>query len=281
MLELRIDQSRVWCGTGGVEWQDHQPLLLFLHGAGQNHSVWALQARALAQQGWNVAAPDLPGHGQSENDAGLDSISAYAGWLQRLVDSLDVEHLALVGHSMGACIALTFAASQPEKVKALVLIGAGEALPVNRSLLDDTLHTPLRAHRFITAFGHGRGAHFGGAEAPGIWMLGSSLALLEHCEPAILHRDFAACNDWQGGAIAEQIRCPALVLSGAGDRMTPPKAGRALAAKIPQATFELVARSGHMMMSEVPGRVTAALQLFLNPKRACIGSDGALAEARG
>ena len=136
-------------------------------------------------------------------------------------------------------------------------------MPVNDKLLDDTLNQPLDAHRFITAFGYGRGAHFGGAEAPGIWLLGSARALLEHCEPAVLHRDFAACNEWSA---AGEIDCEALVISGAADRMTPSKSGRALAQRL-EARFELVPDCGHMLMAESPGRVTRILRSFLDPLR--------------
>ena len=110
MLELEINGKRVVCGTGGTERRSGQPLLLFLHGAGNDHSVWSLQARALAHDGWNVIAPDLPGHGGSEDDPVLDSIAAYADWTEQLLIGLEYERCAVVGHSMGACIALDLAA---------------------------------------------------------------------------------------------------------------------------------------------------------------------------
>ena len=42
-----------------------QPSVLFVHGAANDHMVWALQSRYFAHHGWNVLAPDLPGHGRS------------------------------------------------------------------------------------------------------------------------------------------------------------------------------------------------------------------------
>lgn len=263
MPAVQVDGVRVWCATGGTEWKKGNPFLLFVHGAGNHHAVWALQARSLAQHGWNVVAPDLPGHGQSDDLPEIGSIDDYVAWLTRLFKALELDGAAVVGHSMGACIALSFATAHPEETTALVLLGAGEAMPVNDRLLDDTLHQPLDAHRFITAFGHGRAAHFGGAEAPGIWLLGSARALLEQCRPAVLHRDFAACNDWSA---AGKIDCEALVISGAADRMTPAKGARALARKL-DARFELVPDCGHMIMAESPGRVTRILRSFLDPLR--------------
>ena len=270
---IEIDGRGVGWGSGGVEWRQDRPTLLLIHGAGSDHSVWALQARSLAQAGWNVLAPDLPGHGQSKDMQGLESIAGYAAWVGRLLDALDCDRVAVAGHSMGACIALELAAARPDSIAALAVVGAGDSLPVNPSLLADCLERPLRAHAFIAAFGHGRASRFGGAEAPGIWMLGTALALLSRCEPAVLHRDFAACNDWRGAEVAVRVACPTLVLSGAGDRMTPPRAGKALAARIDGARFEIIENSGHMMMSEAPNEVSAALRRFL-PTVEAVGEDG-------
>ncbi len=267
MPSLEIDGKRVGYGTGGVDWRAGQPLLVFLHGAGGDHTVWALQARALAQHGWNVAAPDLPGHGQSEDAAGLESVEGMADWVARFLDALGAERAVIVGHSMGACVALTLAAGHGKRVSALALVGAGDAVRVNPELLDDTLNDKARASQFIAAFGHGRGAHFGRGDAPGIWMIGATLALLGRCAPAVLHRDFAACDAWDGGALAGRVACPALVVSGEADRMTPPRVGRALAEAIPDGRYELLADTGHMMMAEMPTRVTKALRRFLDPLR--------------
>ena len=83
------------------------------------------------------------------------------------------------------------------------------------------------------------------------------MALLDRCEPQVLHRDFAACNEWEGKDSAPGVNCPTLVVSGAKDRMTPPRAGRALADRIGDgngsADFITVADAGHMLIAEAPG----------------------------
>jgi len=266
MQSVSVNGKQAAYGTGGAEWRAGQPLLIFLHGAGGDHTVWALQARALAQHGWNVAAPDLPGHGRSADVPGLDSVEALADWAVAFAAALAPgARAAWVGHSMGACIALTLAARHPAHAAALALVGSGETMRVNPELLDDTLHHKARADAFVAAFGHGRGAHFGAAAAPGIWMIGATLALLARCAPASLHRDFAACHVWEGTPLAARVQCPTLVVSGDADRMTPPKAGQSLARAIPGARFQTLAQAGHMMMLETPGPLTAALRAFLDP----------------
>ena len=72
----------------------------------------------------------------------------------------------------------------------------------------------------------------------------------------MLANDLSACNAWKG---VPDIRCPATLILGASDRMTPAKAGRALAGKIPGARTVVLNGSGHMMMVEQPDAVTDAL----------------------
>ncbi len=278
MPELDVGGRRAYYGTGGAAWRQGQPFVLLIHGAGCDHTVWALQARSLAQHGWNVAAPDLAGHGMSADDDSIVSIADYADWTTAFAEAALAEPrsgktgLAIVGHSMGACIAIDVAAGLTERVGRLAIFGAGETLRVHPGLLADTLKRPLAAHRFIAAFGHGAGAHFGGAEAPGLWMLGATLALLDRCPPHVLHRDFAACNEWESADSASRVACPALVVSGSKDRMTPPRAGDALASMLNDssgrgnrrsAVFETIPDAGHMLMAEAPNAVTRSLRRFL------------------
>lgn len=271
MPELSIRDRNVYCGAGGAAWRQGRPMALLLHGAGCDHTVWALQARSLAQHGWNVAAPDLPGHGMSDDLDDIATIADYAAWTAdfaaEAAEQAGSEELAIVGHSMGACVAVDTAARLDGNLTRVALLGAGETLRVNPGLLADTLKRPLNAHRFIAAFGHGSGAHFGGAESPGLWMLGATMALLDRCKPEVLHRDFAACNAWEGAESASGVAAPTLVVSGTKDRMTPPRAGRALAGRIRNgnggAAFETVPDAGHMLMAETPGAVTRCLRRFL------------------
>ena len=259
-MTVEVGDRRIFVGTGGVEWPDSGPWTVLLHGAGSDHTVWALQARALAQHGCRVIAPDLPGHGRSTGGAVVDSIDGFVDWLGALLDALKVaEPVILVGHSMGSCIALSFAAKHPDKVGKLGLIAAGEAMPVNEGLLDDTLSRPQRAHRFIAAFGHGKGAHFGRAANPGTWHIGGTIALLERCEPRVLNADFAACDSWSSEGLAEQVESSTLVVCGSEDKMTPARTGKALCGRFANSRLVQIAGAGHLMMAESPDEISQAL----------------------
>lgn len=60
-----IDNTVAYCYTGGKPYNPGQPTAVFIHGAQNDHTVWALQTRYFAHHGWNVLAVDLPGHGRS------------------------------------------------------------------------------------------------------------------------------------------------------------------------------------------------------------------------
>ena len=103
------------------------PSVIFIHGAGMDHTVWTLQTRFFAHHGRNVLALDLPGHGRSEGPA-LD-VDRRAGRLGRPRPRCRSASpkAALVGHSMGALTALEAAARAPGRVWALALLGVARA----------------------------------------------------------------------------------------------------------------------------------------------------------
>jgi pimeloyl-ACP methyl ester carboxylesterase len=58
-----------YCYTGGKAFDAAKPTVVFIHGVLNDHSVWILQSRYLANHGWNVLAVDLPGHCRSAGEA--------------------------------------------------------------------------------------------------------------------------------------------------------------------------------------------------------------------
>lgn len=264
MAETVIQEKRVYYHDGGVAWQPERPAVMFLHGAGCTHSFFQAQSRALAHHGYNVLVPDLPGHGESEDVVGIASIEDYAAWVKDLLDALKLFPTHIVGHSMGAAIGVTLAARHPQVARSLVLIGAGLEMKGNPTLIRDCMENQPRAVNMITSFAHGRATHLGSGVIPGAWIVGMDRALIAPSTPAVLQRDFIVCDRWKGAAVAPQVRCPTLVLSGGGDRMTPPRAGQQLADAIPGARYEMLPAIGHMLPTEAPRAVLKTLTEWLS-----------------
>ncbi len=263
-MELTVEGAPVFLADHGKGFDPARPTILFVHGAGMDHSVWSLQTRHFAYRGWNALAADLPGHGRSSGEL-RPSIAALADWLWGLIKALDAPAVTLVGHSMGALIGLELAARHRRRVKALALLGAAARLPVHRDLLEAAAGPGPRAAELICDWGFGPAGHLGGHKAPGSWMMGHGLRLLERATGPVLQTDLAACNAYQDGlAAAAKVRCPTLVLAGEFDRMAPARQGARLAEAIKGARFVAVPAAGHMLMVEQPDATLDALIEFVH-----------------
>jgi pimeloyl-ACP methyl ester carboxylesterase len=267
-MQLKVDGKQVYAATGGRPFDAAKPVIVFLHGAGMDHTVWQLPARSFGWHGHSVLAPDLPGHGRSEGPA-LASVAEMTAWVGKLLDAAGVREAALVGHSMGGAIALEAAAEMSERITRVALLGTAAAIPVHRDLLAAAREQPDVAYRMMTAWSFGARAKMGGNPAPGLWMTGAAMALFARNAAGLLSTDLDACNAWKTGIeVAGKVRCRTLVLLGANDIMTPTKSGRALAALIPGSRTVAIEDSGHMMLAEAPDAVLDALIGFFAEAKA-------------
>ena len=120
-MELKVDGRTVNAATGGRPFDQAKPAVIFIHGAGQDHTNWQLPARWFAWHGHAALAPDLPGHGRSDGPP-LETIPAMAQWVIRLMDAAKVDKAALVGHSMGGGIVMKYAIAYPEDLLSITLV---------------------------------------------------------------------------------------------------------------------------------------------------------------
>src|SRR5467141_3485392 len=249
-MQLIINGKDTFVATGGREFDKSQPTIVLLHGAGFDHSTWALHSRWFAHHGFGVLAPDLPGHGRSSG-APLPTIADMADWTAALLDAAGVAKAWLVGHSMGSLVALETAARHPAKVAALGLIGTAATMTVGPDLLKAAEANDHSAVDMVSIWGLGFQAGLGGSLAPGLWMHSGAQRVLEQCRPGVLFNDLRACNAYQNAlAAAAGVTVPTTFILGERDMMTPAKAGKMLAAALPNARTILLRGAGHMMMVE-------------------------------
>ena len=258
-MNLSVNGLDAFAATGGREFDPRLPTVVLIHGAGFDHSAWALHSRWFAHHGFSVLVPDLPGHGRSARPA-LRTIAEMADWTAALLDAASAGAAHLIGHSMGSLIALETAARRPEKVSALSLIGTAAAMTVGPDLLKAAEANDQAAIDMVSIWGLGFNAELGGSLAPGLWMHGGAQRVLQHCAPGVLFSDLSACNSYQDAlAAAAKITAPVTLILGERDMMTPAKAGKSLAAAIPHARTVVLPGAGHMMMAERPDELLAAL----------------------
>lgn len=262
-MQIAVDQTPVFIYTGGKPLRPELPGILFLHGAANDHSVWALQSRWFAHHGFNALAVDLPGHGRSGGEA-IGSIEQLADWTCRLLDTVALRSVHLVGHSMGSLIALETASRAPRQLGKLALLGCTVPMGVSDNLLAAAVDDTPQAIAMITGWSHAPATMLSGGPIPGMWLPGVNRALMARAAPGLLHRDLLNCRQYAGGLdAARSIGCPALLVVGDRDLMTPRKAAEELRAHMPNANEVLITGAGHGMMNECPDAVLAALRNFL------------------
>jgi pimeloyl-ACP methyl ester carboxylesterase len=265
-MNFEVAGKRAFAYTAAHELDAAKPAVVFVHGAGLDHSWFGLQSRYFGYHGWNVLALDLPGHGRSEGPP-LESIEAMADWISEVLEKLKIQKASIVGHSMGSLVALEFAARHPAQAERIALIAVAFPMKVAEPFLEAARKNDYAAFDMHTIWGHAAQVPLGGNPNPGMWMYGDMLARLERLAPGVLYSGLKASNDYAVGLeSAAKVKCPALLILGRRDVMTPPKTTQSLQQRIPRAKTVEIGRSGHSLMAEAPDATLDALIEFLSSK---------------
>lgn len=259
-MELALQGRKAFAYTAAHDLDTARRTVVFVHGAGLDHSWWALQSRYFGYHGFNVLAVDLPAHGRSEGPP-LATIGEMADWVKRVLDEKGIKSAALVGHSMGSLIALEFAARYPETTERIALVGVAYPMKVSDAFLDAARRNDQAAYDMETIWGHAAQVPLGRDATPGMWTYGDTQARLERLAPGVLYTDLKACNDY---VFEGEVKCPVLLVMGKRDVMTPPKNALDLTRKLNAKTV-LIDFSGHTLMTEAPDQTLDALIDFFRP----------------
>ena len=222
------------------------PAAICLHGSGAYSIVWGHQVSRLSKQ-FRIIAPDLPGHGQSEG-AALDSAEAYARWLDRFAQTLQLDTFFLMGHSFGGAIAQEFARLYPEKLQGLVLVATGTGFKLSQAY---------------------RELHAGGVDVESLdstaipESIRQGYEMLKKVSGPLLHADLLAAGAFDSTPWIASIKIPSLVLWGSTDFITPRELPEGLARMLPNASFQVIEGSGHVLMIEAVKTFNAAVSEFM------------------
>jgi pimeloyl-ACP methyl ester carboxylesterase len=271
-MKITVNHVDTYCYSGGKTFDAAKPTIVFIHGVLNDHSVWILQSRYLANHGFNVLAIDLPGHGKSAGNCPT-SVEEAANFVIALLDAAGVQKAALVGHSWGSLIALHAASLAPARVTHLAMLATAFPMKVSPALLDAALNKPLHAIEMVNIFSHSTLAPPPSSLGPGTWLYGGSKALMRRVLQSnphenVFHIGFNACDQYTQAfeALAQWniARAATLFIVGKHDQMTTPKAAQGLISAAPQAKVVTV-DAGHQLMAEAPDATLFALRDFLKP----------------
>ncbi|MEI7769679.1 MAG: alpha/beta hydrolase [Chloroflexales bacterium] len=218
-----------------------------IHGCAGNADQWAAQIAHLARD-YRVIAPDLRGHGRSEVAHSSYSLEEFLWDITQVLTQLDVaEPFIMLAHSFGGPVAITFAATQPQRVSRLVLIATGPAMHIN----------PL--HEFIVK-------------------LPISLGVLEGLRPVVMPMTSAPVSviqkilagtlfRWDGYKVLPLVRTPTLIIAGQWDFIATASQAEESRKLMPNARLEVVRYTRHLPHLERPDAVNRLLDRFLSGPR--------------
>jgi pimeloyl-ACP methyl ester carboxylesterase len=218
------------------------PRPIFLHGAIAGSSCWG----SLSDQFEGAAVLGLPGH--PTGDA-ISDVSELVDWIALAITQLDGSRV-VVGHGLGALLALETARRHPDVLAGVVALGVAARLRVPQvagTTHDDTVSDLLAASL------HKPEGDVGEALAQAMQALGAEA----------LATDLAMAARLEIGTRAREIRCPILVVVGEHDVWAPPRDAAELAGALPNSHMIVVAQAGHLVHADAPATTQLLIAAFL------------------
>ncbi len=236
------------------------PGLLYIHGSGGSHRLWAYEYGPNGPSHPAVAL-DLSGHGESDDistPAGPETLDAYADDIVAVARETGVS--VLVGNSMGGALVQHILLERDLDVEAAVLAGTGAKLPVAESLRE------LLAEDFEKAVEvlHGDDNLFHDADEQAVQQ---SVDTIREAGQAVTRRDFLTCHEFDVRDRLDDIDVPVLAVTGEHDSLTPPWFHEYLADNVASAEMALIDDAAHLTMVEQPVAFTETVRTFLDERR--------------
>jgi pimeloyl-ACP methyl ester carboxylesterase len=269
-------------GLAVHEWPGQGPAsrtIVGIHGLTANHSCWAPMAEILSPA-YRLVAYDLRGRGDSDKPGAGYSLTTHGRDLAGLLDRLALRSVVLMGHSLGAAIALRFAVTHPTRVRKLVLIDGG--LDVRAEVLDSlapaiarlgiefpSLDAFLERMRGLPMFAGRWNEYLERYFRYDVETLPSGAVRAKAARSAI-EEELGSLQRERLWALHHRVRCPTLILRApdglltATDCLMTHEEAQAMAAAIPKAKLVEVSGTNHYtVLMGRNSRVRAAVRAFL------------------
>jgi pimeloyl-ACP methyl ester carboxylesterase len=253
--------------------------VLLLHGGGFDaadfSNRYAIEALSRLRP---VLAFDWPGYGASDKPDLRYDLAYYARFLERLMDSLEIERAALVGISMGGAAALSFTLCSPERVEKLVLVasyGLGKDIPYGRfgyflvhaPLAADLVYALLRRSRRLLRWGLRRIVHH--PQVVSNELVEEARRLLNQPASGRAFRSFRRSEVGWGGLNTNlsqrlgEVAAPTLLVHGERDRVVPVEWAQRAHERLPDSELRVLQGCGHWPPRECPDKFNRVVADFL------------------
>lgn len=251
-----------------ASWDGDGPPVLLVHGMGAHTHWWDEVAPALASETRPVAL-DLRGHGNSDwRDDGAYAMESFVADIEEARHALGWERFALVGHSLGARVALEYAAAHPDRLASLCVIdflveGWEGGRGFERAKAHAQPHYPDR-DSVVARFR---------LQPPGTSLDAEALRRLGERSIKKTDQGWTWKFDWRCFGIGvgpvwptlERVRARSLVVRGGETKLMDQAAAERVAAALPQGRVVSVPGAHHHVPLDAPGPLAEALLSFLDP----------------
>lgn len=239
--------------------------VVLVHGVGMTQAVWGPQIASLSQT-HQVIVYDMLGHGDSHDPRPDAALVDFAEQLAALLDHLQIDSAAVVGHSMGALVALDFALRHPRRTQRIVALNAVfMRSPEQKSAVLDRVRA-LRATG-ITSTLDATVARWFGDPVPADLQASAGLVkdMLTHVHPAGYATAYGifADSDTVHEDRLPMLRMPALFMTGEFDPNSTPAMSLAMAQLAPKGAFKMLEGERHMLTMTSADTVNNCLRRFL------------------
>ncbi len=239
-------------GSRGIE--PNRPTLILIHGSGGSRHSWPYQIEGL-DESINVAALELPGHGESPEPL-RPTVSECAQWVARVLETWQLPAPPVVGgHSLGGAITLELGLTRPDLTGGLILVGTGAHLPVNPALFDGLKNDFGPTVRLIIKWSFAKTTDDAVTKA--------AAEQLELNQPETIINDLRACDRFDRRQDLSRINRPTLIVCGQQDKMTPIALSDFMAENITSAQKAYIDQAGHMVAGEQPETFNRAVNEFV------------------
>ncbi|PWJ94696.1 flavin reductase (DIM6/NTAB) family NADH-FMN oxidoreductase RutF [Mesorhizobium loti] len=263
-------------GTGFIRAGSGAPVLL-IHGVGMNATIWQDQIASMRDR-HDLIAIDMLGHGTSPLPPEHAALSDFADQALRLLDHLGLASVSIVGHSMGALVALEIALRAPSRVRSIVCLNAVFRRPEALAQAVRQRAAALGTHGDPSAIAATLARWFGDPLPESlVGAAATARAALESVDPegyARTYRLFAHADAQHADALAG-LAAPALFMTGSDDGNSTPSMSAAMARLAPHGQCLVLSGERHMMAMASPEKVTRHISAFLDAEAATPQADPA------
>ena len=220
------------------------PLIIFIHGAACDHTLWLYQTRYFFNKNFSVISIDLPGHGKNLSKP-LNSIKELSNLIKKLIKRLPNKEIYLVGHSMGSLICLETSLANFKEIKKIFLIGTSYPMQVNKSLLLKSKTDQDLAIKDMINWSLSDRIKLNGANLIGLNLPNLINVIMSNSRKGLLYKNLSACNNFiLNKNKIEEVKTPFTIIAGSNDIMTSKKNSEILNDMLFDSNLEIINNVG-------------------------------------